>query len=150
MTVVIVMAFLPMVGNAQSETVLWSENWEGNWTQDWHADGGTWEVGTPTSGPGGAYDSLTCAATILAGNYTDNVNTRLIRHTSFVVPPASENPRLRFWHWYSCSSNDYGLVQIKVGDGEWTTISITYYYSCAGWTRGFVDLNDYADSTVQI
>ncbi|MCK5408513.1 MAG: hypothetical protein KAJ37_13685, partial [Candidatus Krumholzibacteria bacterium] len=41
-------------------------------------------------------------------------------------------------------------MQIKVGDGEWTTISITYYYSCAGWTRGFVDLNDYADSTVQI
>jgi hypothetical protein len=153
MTVFVVMAFLPTASFGQAETVLWSENWEGNWIQDWHVDAGTWEVGAPSSGPGDAYDSLMCAATILAGNYPDGVNTRLVRHTTFVVPPASENPRLRIWHWYSFFCNDYGEVQIRtVSGGDWTTISETYAWpsSCGNWSRVFVDLSAWADSTVQV
>ena len=39
------------------------------------------------------------------------------------IPTASENPRLRFWHWFSFrpADDDWGKVQIKVeGSSEWT------------------------------
>ncbi len=67
-------------------------------------DAGTWEVGVPTSGPDSAFNGQNCAATVLNGNYPAYADTRLIRHTSFVVPSANQNPRLRFWQWYSFSS----------------------------------------------
>lgn len=136
---------------SQISDTLWTENWEGNWTNDWHVTFGTWEVGMPSGGPDTTFNGLNCAATILSGNYTEPVDSRLVRHTTFVVPPASENPRLRLWHWYSFSSGDYGEVQIKVGSGDWATVSETYTSTgCGIWTHCFVDLTPYADSTVQI
>ena len=132
-------------------TVLWLEDWEGNWTNDWHADAGTWEAGIPTSGPNGAYAGENVLATILGGNYSDNITSRMIRHTQFVVPASSENPRLRFWHWYSFSANDAARVQIKVDDGDWETISASYTSTGSNvWTRPSIDLTLYAGSTVQI
>jgi hypothetical protein len=142
---------LPNSALSQTIDTLWSEDWEDNWIIDWHVDAGTWEVGVPTSGPDSAFIGLNCAATILDGNYTEPVDSRLIRHTSFVVPPASQNPRFRFWHWYSFSHSDYGNVQIKTKNSDWVTISGTYQStSCGIWTHCFVDLSSYADSTVQI
>jgi len=133
-----------------SQTV-WSEDWEGNWVVDWHVDNGTWEVGTPTSGPDSAFNGQNCAATVLAGNYSEPVDSRLIRHTSFVVPPASENPRLRFWYWFSFSAADNGEVQIKTSSGEWESISnVMSNYGSNAWSYGSVDISAYADSTVQI
>ena len=41
------------------------------------------------------------------GNYYDNTASRLSSPT-FTVPSASENPRLRFHHWYSFSAADFG------------------------------------------
>ncbi|MCK6620794.1 MAG: T9SS type A sorting domain-containing protein [Calditrichaceae bacterium] len=139
-------------GRAQpAESVLWSEDWEGNWIVDWHVEAGSWQVGTPSSGPNSAYNGQNCAATVLAGNYPPNANTRLIRHTSFIVPNANQNPRLRFWHWYSISSGDQATVQIKVGAGNWQTISETYTNtSSAVWTSPVIDLSAFSDSTVQI
>lgn len=140
---------------AQTDT-LWSENWEDSWSSDWHITFGTWEVGDPTSGPGSAHSELNCAATILSGNYSNDVDsTRLIRHTSFVVPTANENPRLRFWHWYSFTINDsdYGKVQIKVaGAQNWEDLSDGFYHDWSGgiWTRPFIDLSAYAGLSVQI
>ena len=131
--------------------VLWSENFEtgGN---NWHADSGTWEVGTPTSGPNAAYKGTICAGTVLGGSYAATVNSRLIRHVSFTVPAAAQNPRLRFWHWYSIASNDYGVVQIKAaGESEWTEISAHYTSTSSGvWTRPYLDLTAYAGQNVQI
>ncbi len=137
--------------NAQTST-LWSEDFEGSWYNDWHTDYGTWEAGIPTSGPGSAYTGENCAATVLSGNYSEPVDSKWIRHTQFVVPSSTENPRLRFWHWYSFSSADYGKVQIKVvGTNDWVDISPTYYsHSSNIWTNAYLDLNAYADSTVQI
>jgi len=130
----------------------WTEDWEGNWVIDWHVDGGTWEVGTPTSGPDSAYNGQKSAATVLDGNYTEPVDSRLIRHTSFVVPPASTNPKLRFWHWYSFSTSDWGVVQISTNGGiDWQTISATYSSTGSSvWTYPSIDLTAYADSSVQI
>ncbi len=135
---------------AQADT-LWSEDWEGDWLNNWHTEAGTWEVGMPTSGPRSSFSGDSCAATILTGNYTEPVDSRLIRHISFKVPSAEQNPRLRFWHWYSFSSNDYGNVQVKTNGGQWTPVSENYTRtSCNYWTNVFIDLSQYADSTIQI
>jgi len=137
---------------SQNQNILWSENWERtNWTDDWHVDAGTWEVGKPTSGPNKANNGLNCAATVLAGNYPEPTNTRLIRHTPFVVPPASENPRLRYWHWLSFGGDDYGEVQIKVGNNDWKPVAGPYVNTGSGvWTCPSIDLSDYSGATIQI
>lgn len=68
---IILFVLFPVVfAIANTQTTLWSENFEGDWTANWHADAGTWEVGTPTSGPKAAYAGDKCAATVLGGNYS--------------------------------------------------------------------------------
>ena len=139
--------------HANSQTTLWSENFEGDWTANWYVENGTWEVGEPTSGPNAAFNnSNNCVATVLGGNYADGVETRLIRFTSFSVPSASQNPRLRFWHWYSFGYNDYGKVQVKVqGTSDWIDVSTSYTNTGSNiWTHPFIDLSDYAGQSVQI
>jgi hypothetical protein len=140
-----------LTANSQQKGVLWSEDFEGDWTVNWHVDAGTWEVGVPASGPGAAHGGQKLAATVLAGNYAEPVSSRLIRHTSFVVPAASENPRLRFWYWFSFAAGDGGQVQIKVNNGEWESISNTLdNYGSNAWSYGSIDLSTYAGSSVQI
>lgn len=137
---------------AQTPDTLWFEDWEGDWTENWHVSAGTWEVGIPTSGPGGAYNGQNCAATVLTGNYFEPVDSRLIRHTSFVVPPASENPRLRFWHWYSFSYYDYGEVQISMDNGvTWENVSVSYTWTGSNvWTYPLIDLSAFAGQSIII
>ena len=138
-----------MVGYSQQKAVLWSEDFEGDWTVNWHVDAGTWEVGAPTGIK--AFNGAKCAATVLAGNYPANANTRLIRHTSFTIPGADQNPRLRFWHNYSIYGGDKAFVQIKVGTGEWQTISEMYDQNSSGvWSYPSIDLREYAELTVQL
>ncbi|MBL7095628.1 hypothetical protein ISS22_16865, partial [candidate division KSB1 bacterium] len=137
--IIITQFLLPINSFSQSHTILWQEDWEGDWINNWYVDGGTWEVGAPTSGPDSAYIGQKCAATVLDGNYSESVNSRLIRRTSFKVPSASENPRLRFWHWYSFSSFDYGEIQIKTGS-IWKTISTQYTSTGSDvWTYPLID-----------
>ncbi len=89
-------------------------------TTDWSVDAGTWEIGRPTSGPGAAYTGTNCAATVLAGNYGNNVDSRLIS-PPFVVPP-SNSPSLRFWQWYDFQ-NALGYVEINNGSITITTVT---------------------------
>ncbi|WP_372947837.1 choice-of-anchor J domain-containing protein, partial [Mariniphaga sp.] len=149
---IIVLTFFVLFVKANTQSVIWSETFEGDWTANWHADAGTWEAGIPTSGPNAAHSGDKCAATVLGGNYNTNVQSRLIRHNSFTVPSASENPRLRFWHWYSMGPNDYGKVQIKVdGTTDWVDISPSYINTGSDvWTYPSIDLSDYAGQSVQI
>lgn len=75
----------------------------------------------------------------------------MIRHTSFILPAAEQNPRLRFWSWFDFSAGDYGLVQIKTGSGEWQTISPPYINKSSGaWTYPSIDLKEFSGSSVQI
>jgi len=87
---------------------------------DWAVDFGTWEIGQPTSGPKAAHTGTNCAATVLAGNYANNVDSRLIS-PPFLVP-ASGNAALSFWQWYSFE-NALGFVEIN--NGTTSTIGIT-------------------------
>lgn len=132
---------------------LWSENWEGDWTANWFVDAGTWEVGEPKSGPNAAYTGEGVAATVLAGNYSDDApDSRLVRYRSFVVPDSLESPQLRFWHWFSFSSGDYGRVEISTdGGGTWEALSPNYFsHSTDRWTRPLLDLSAYAGKEVQL
>ena len=117
---------------------------------DWSAERGTWQVGTPTSGPDGAYSGANCAATVLDANYRDEVDSRLVS-SPVEVPQASETPRLRFWHWFSFNLGDYGQVQIKPEGGDWETISLNYTYTSSSvWTLPLLDMSAYAGQIVQI
>ncbi|HPE33762.1 MAG TPA: immune inhibitor A, partial [Bacteroidales bacterium] len=143
---------IPYSGMAQTESVLWSENFEGDWTQNWYADNGVWEVGTPTSGPNVAHGGVKCAGTIIGGNYPNYANTRFIRSQSFTVPAASQNPRLRFWNWFNSEVNDdYMKVQVKVnGSSTWNDLPGTFSGGSGVWTDCTVDLAGYADQSIQI
>ncbi len=140
-------------GKPQTGNIIWSESFENNPDNDWNADYGIWEMGITTSGPNSAFVGGQCAATKLAGDYPDNVNTRLIRYTSFVVPNASLNPRLKFWHWYSFNCGDYGTVQIKVqGTNTWEDLPEAAFggHSSGIWSYRTDALSQYAGKTVQI
>ena len=124
------------------------EGFESDW-DDWAVDSGTWEIGQPTSGPKAAHTGDNCAATVLAGNYTTNVDSRLIS-PPFLVP--SNGPALRFWHWYNFNSA-LGFVEISTdAGGTWNQISSTYQNGNTGnvWKNVSVDLSAYAGKTAQV
>ena len=138
-------------------TNVWTDNFESPTVWDnWSVDNGVWEIGKPLTGPpivGGyrAHEGTNCAATVLNGNYPASTSSRLIRSLPFVVPSASQNPRLQFWHWYQFAGSSYGVVQIKYGTNPWTDLSPRYYTTGSGvWTRPVVDLSAYAGKAVQI
>ena len=125
------------------------EDWESG-IGDWASESGTWEVGTPASGPGSAYQGNVCAATVLGDNYASTVSSRLIS-PKFTITSVSENPSLRFWHWYSFSYSDYGEIQIKLNDGEWNPVSNQFTNTSSGvWTPFYLSLSPYVDSLIQI
>src|ERR1017187_9510436 len=118
----------------------------------WSADHGVWEIGVPTSGPVHAHNGSNCLATILAGNYTDDRNSR-VSSQPFVVPAANLSPRLRFWHWWSFSCGDYGQVHISTNNGvTWINLSGQYTATSSGvWANPqALDLTPYAGQTVRL
>ncbi len=127
------------------------ESWERG-IGDWASERGAWEIGVPTSGPGSAYEGVNCAATVLSGNYTTSISSRLISPV-FNVPATSENPVLRFQHWYSFAYHDYGKVQVKVeGTSEWNDIADGYFNNTGGsvWTYTYFPISEYSNQSVQI
>jgi len=117
---------------------------------DWQVDMGTWEIGVPTSGPSTAHGGQFCAGTTLTGEYYRYVDSRLIS-PPFLVPEASKNPKLRFWHWWNIGNSDYGEVQIKTSRGVWEPISVRYErYGDDDWYRTSIDLSNFGDSIIQI
>src|SRR6266540_2067042 len=114
---------------------------EADFWDRWHVTAGTWEANN-------------LAATVLGDKtYGRNVDSRLVSPV-FVVPLTNENPRLRFWHWYSFENlptEDYGVVEIRVGAGPWQELSQHYGGSGnAAWSRVWLSLSKYAGQSVQI
>ncbi len=110
-----------------------------------------WQIGKPTSGPGAAHGGDNCLATVLAGNYPDDRSARMVS-PAFTVPTADQNPRLRFWHWWSFGAADFGQVQVSADSGvTWKTLSPQYAADSSGqWTRTTLDLSAYAGQTVRL
>ncbi|MBE7502648.1 MAG: hypothetical protein HS113_20650 [Verrucomicrobiales bacterium] len=131
--------------------VLWRENFEDAGVDErWYADFGVWEFGEATSGPGGAFEGRRLVATVLDGDYPEPAQSLLVRDQSFVVPPAEENPRLRFRHWHSFSYSDAGSAQVRVVGGAWETLQTFTWSSSGGWEWASLDLSRYAGQQVQV
>ncbi|MBE7499453.1 MAG: hypothetical protein HS113_03920 [Verrucomicrobiales bacterium] len=130
----------------------WPDSFEDAEASDrWTADFGVWEIGAPTSGPGSAHSGSRCLATILSGDYTDGRGSLAHSHP-VLVPPANGEPRLRFWHWWSFNSHDFGQVLITTNNwASWQPLSPTYEADSGGrWTRATLDLKAYAGQTVRL
>src|SRR5690349_14085923 len=116
-------------------TVQWREGFEDEdfWDR-WHVEGGAWAVGVPTSGPNKSFAGNRCAGTVLDGDYPPDADARLVRDRVFIVPAATEHPRLRFWHWYRGAAGDVRSVEIKVGTGPWQPISPVSGWDGQDWS----------------
>jgi hypothetical protein len=148
--------------SARAETVVWSDNFDTNAATRWTANG-VWKITSPTTGPAKnaagyhTYSGAKCATT---QNYAVDEDSTLVCNnyngaTSLVVPPATQFPRLRFWHWFSMA-NALGFVEISTNNGAaWTQISPTYTYASTAtgggiWSRPSIDLSAYAGQSIQI
>jgi hypothetical protein len=76
---------------------------------------GGWEWGVPNSGPYEAHSGMNCWATVLNGNYPISANWKL---TSNEFTATTNNPTLKFWHWYQMDDfYDGGNVKISIDSG---------------------------------
>ncbi len=132
------------------------EGFETSW-DGWEADNGVWEIGVPTSGPPAdsqgnrAHEGTNVLATVLDDNYPRYTDERAISPV-FEVPAAADNPRLRFWHWFSTyDANDKGYVEVReVGTTDWVKVSEDYHHTSGAWTQAQVDLSAYAGKSIQV
>lgn len=128
-----------------------------NGSGDWTSTSGGWDIGVPTAGPGKAHGGSNCAAIGLRTKYPGGLDTRLVS-AQFLVPPADQHPRLRFWHWYNTfgpanGGDDVGKVEIKPVGGDWRFIDDPWGYyegTSGGWTRPSIDLTAFAGAAIQI
>ena len=130
------------------------EDFETDWG-GWSAVSGIWGRGKPAAGPKSGHNSDNCVGTILNGNYGYRADSRLIS-SQMVLPYVDSNETLllRFWHWFSYASTDYGTVQISewLGDswGEWKNLFNTGAGSSDGWSHVYIDLMKYTGKLVRI
>jgi hypothetical protein len=115
----------------------------------WTIDHGVWQIGVPTNGTVKAFAGTNCAGTVLNGIYPPGADSRLIS-PEFTVPAVTDQPRLRFWHWFSMFPGDFGQVEINAGTGGWQPLSPQFSYNSFAWTRPWFDLTPYAGQNVQI
>ncbi|MCX6253784.1 MAG: VWA domain-containing protein [Bacteroidia bacterium] len=131
------------------KSILFYDNFEsgnGNWSFD-----GCWGIGNPTSGPGGGYESLNCAATNLDGDYPNYANDWMIS-ISVVLPDINiySELKLNFMEWFQLESGyDNGRIKVSLNDG----ISWTEIYAVSGsseWRQTELDLSSFSNKTIQL
>lgn len=154
---------LALAARGQTETAIWSDNFETNAASSWTSTPtGVWRIGSPSAGP--ALDSAGCRAHTGAKcaytqGYKINTDSRLIctnynGSSTLDIPDADQNPRLRFWHWFNFAYAA-GFVEISTDGGNtWDQLSQTYTYSgtptsSGVWSRPYIDLSAYAGQSVQ-
>lgn len=133
--------------------VIWKESFEGATVEErWSVEGGAWQIGTPAEFPkspsllGGQL-----AGTVLDANYSENLDASLVRESSFLVPPAEEEPRLRFLHWFEFGAHDLGRVLVQVvGTNTWDELATFSAHGSGVWSRPSLDLGKYAGSKLRL
>jgi hypothetical protein len=122
-----------------------------NGVGDWCAENGLWEVGAPLGGPDAPHGGANCAGTVLSNHYTQYANTRLISTPVSLIPLPGQQPQLLFYHWFSISSGDTGIVQVQRSNGIWQNVGQAIVPGASGgWTLASRDLSAFSDSTVRI
>ncbi len=139
------------------------ENDDGYWVGE-----GVWEWGEPTSGPESAFDGLNVWATMLGGDYYNNVDDLLI--SNFITVDESQ-AILRFYHWYDFEDDmttayDGGNVSVRILGEDWGLITPAggypddqilgldnepgYSGSSEDWVEAEFDLGDFEGSIIQL
>jgi PKD repeat protein len=100
----------------------------GGWTHGGSQD--EWELGTPSSGPGGANSGVNAWSTDLNSSYNNGTDAWLMS-PSISLPKASE---LRFWHYFDSESYyDGGIVEVSTDNGaSFSRIAPTGRYPYTG------------------
>ncbi len=140
----------------RSGETVWFGDFETGWG-DWYAENGVWQIGAPTSGPNGAHQGKSVAATVLSGNYPFSTDSRLVS-PPIVLPSLlpGETLELRFWHWFSYAAGcpDNGRVEIRTYDpngwSAWTSLGVSATEQSAGWSRATKDLTMYAGKVIEV
>ncbi len=134
---------------------VFEEGFEAGWG-DWSADNGVWEIGVPTAGPPSAHSGTQCAGTVLGGDYPPDTCSTL-ESPAVTLPlkgSQDEEIRLRFWHWFSYGSGDYGEVRVTVKEGgvwgNWIAVGPSYTASSPVWSLASVDLTPYAGKQIRV
>jgi hypothetical protein len=125
------------------------KSFENGW-EDFLSNRGIWEIGSPKSGPEQCYSGNNCAGTHLKGNYAAYTDSILISPV-FKIPFLSvdQEAKIRFWHWFSYSSYDSGIIKIKIFDekskwSEWIEISGSITGNSSVWVRKTLDITNYS------
>jgi len=129
----------------------------------WGSDA-LWEVGAPTAGPTACHGGTGCGGTVLAGNYPDWTNGRLIS-PAIQLPTITAGQELDMgaWSWFSISKSgkpsaswlwDYWDIQIQEETapgvwGAWTTL-LTNSGDSGAWTHTVVDISAYTGKNVRL
>ncbi|OQY28300.1 MAG: hypothetical protein B6244_07800 [Candidatus Cloacimonetes bacterium 4572_55] len=132
-------------------------------------DGGWWEWGEPTVGPGSAYSPPYLWGTDLDGSYANDSDQRLL--TPFIDLSQTENPIIAFYHWYDFGSDSYtfdgGNISVSSDGGHlWRVAEPDSGYPAQeirglGFQPGFhgrseqwrgcvIPLDEYAGQVIQI
>ncbi len=113
--------FIPTGGQATRNFALRAfesfENDNGGWT-----GAGVWEWGTPTSGPGSAFDGTNVWATALGGNYPDDADDALMTGYYTIDQPFAS---ISFYHWHEFESGyDGGNLSVSTDGGiSWEIVT---------------------------
>jgi len=106
--------FIPVGGNPQLDFALNPfesfENDDAGWVGE-----GVWQWGTPSSGPGSAYDGTNVWATVLAGQYPSNADDELVTNFYLIQDDIAS---MSIYQWYDMESGwDGGNISISADGG---------------------------------
>ncbi|MCS1350640.1 S8 family serine peptidase [Mechercharimyces sp. CAU 1602] len=130
-------------------TIGYEQDFESDAT-GWYSYGtnDSWQRGTPTSGPGEAFDGESVYATNLAGHYADSANMTLVMPPAAI--PAEGETYLQYGEWFNLESFfDYGHVVISTDGSSWEQV-VEKNGETSGWQDAEVDLTAYAGQTILI
>jgi hypothetical protein len=150
------------------QTGIFSQGFEGACPNGWTM-GGSWQCGTPVTGPGSALGGTQAVACVLNGSYTDNLVFGTNHTTSNVIDlTGTTAPSLHFWTWYQTESCCDGFnVKISNNGGASYTVAtaVTPAYSnlnlgatgepawtgtSTGWVEHVVDLSAFAGDQINL
>lgn len=131
------------------QRVVWHETFESpNVSFHWEITQGLWAFGKPAIGPTNAFSGGVCAATGLQRGSPFTGASSLVS-PAVTLPPASDAPRLRFWHWFKIHTLHYGEVSVRFDDGQQEPISPRYNGQAPGWSPVSLDVTKYAGRRVR-
>ncbi|MBX3732030.1 MAG: choice-of-anchor J domain-containing protein [Verrucomicrobiae bacterium] len=119
---------------------------------DWSVENGVWQLGEPTASAGpAAHSGSRVVGTVLSGNYPNSADARLTS-PEFIVPPAGDHPRFKYWYWYQTAfTSHYGQLQIRTSGGAWQDVVGERVFTTGGrWAQRIVDLRPFAGQPVQL